>query len=530
MIKPASLTLCATLCVARGGSLLQQEPPSPTFHSGTRLVEVEVVVRDKNGPVKGLTKDDFTVLDQGRPQAISIFRAGAGTSAGGGPVSNRVVPNNVVSNRVDSRGQPLNGATVVLLDQLNTGFDLKAYERLGVTKLLRSLTETDRIALYSLGQDLHIVQDFTDDPQKLIAALAKLDQGLDLQPADIATVLEGFPDPDGVNTGNPLADGMIRNAIEHVSSLQAGVNAANRDQITVKALLRIIQHLAGVSGRKNLVWLMEQPAVPPIVMAMAQQANISLYPVLIRGVGDSGALSSAFVTTRRLPAFLGQDAHCTECSLRHAVEDLGAATGGAGFTDAMDLTTAVRTAEEDSANAYLLGYYPTEEMLDGRYHAITVKLANKSLAIRYRPGYLATKVAPPAPALSEQAMLDDPLDSTGIGLAAELRPDPAHPGMRQVQLTVDLHDVHLEAKDGRVTGAFEVLLAIPATHSIRTVRVPLDLPAELLDQALQTGYTVVTGGVDARPGELRVVVRDPGTNAAGSLRVPIPQDLTKKTE
>jgi hypothetical protein len=33
----------------------------PVFHSQTRMVEVDVVVRDKHGQVTGLTKDDFTL-------------------------------------------------------------------------------------------------------------------------------------------------------------------------------------------------------------------------------------------------------------------------------------------------------------------------------------------------------------------------------------------------------------------------------------------------------------------------------------
>lgn len=88
------LFLAATMAAA------QESPPEPVFRAGTRLVEVEVVVRNKpvrppgfgaglkyifdTGPpfgppgvlAKGLTKDDFTLLDQGKPQPISIFRAG----------------------------------------------------------------------------------------------------------------------------------------------------------------------------------------------------------------------------------------------------------------------------------------------------------------------------------------------------------------------------------------------------------------------------------------------------------------------
>ncbi len=42
-------------------SATAQEPS--VFRAGTRLVEVDVVIRDKNGPVRGLTKDDLTLFD-----------------------------------------------------------------------------------------------------------------------------------------------------------------------------------------------------------------------------------------------------------------------------------------------------------------------------------------------------------------------------------------------------------------------------------------------------------------------------------
>src|SRR5271163_2774468 len=48
-------------------------PQGPTINVSTRLVEVGVIARDKNGPVADLTKDDFVVLDRGKPQKISVF-------------------------------------------------------------------------------------------------------------------------------------------------------------------------------------------------------------------------------------------------------------------------------------------------------------------------------------------------------------------------------------------------------------------------------------------------------------------------
>src|SRR6202451_2758015 len=87
-----------TAAIRVGAAQPSQEPA--VFHSGTRLVEVEVVVRSQpvrppglgaslkyifdSGPpfgppgelVKDLTQDDFTLLDDGQRQRIAVFRAG----------------------------------------------------------------------------------------------------------------------------------------------------------------------------------------------------------------------------------------------------------------------------------------------------------------------------------------------------------------------------------------------------------------------------------------------------------------------
>jgi hypothetical protein len=42
--------------------------PAATFRVGTKLVEVDVVARDKRGPATGPIKDDFILLDNGKPQ------------------------------------------------------------------------------------------------------------------------------------------------------------------------------------------------------------------------------------------------------------------------------------------------------------------------------------------------------------------------------------------------------------------------------------------------------------------------------
>jgi Ca-activated chloride channel family protein len=52
--------------------------PTPTIQINSRLVAVSAVVRDKVGqPISGLTRDDFLLKQDGKPQAITYFSQGS---------------------------------------------------------------------------------------------------------------------------------------------------------------------------------------------------------------------------------------------------------------------------------------------------------------------------------------------------------------------------------------------------------------------------------------------------------------------
>jgi len=61
-----------TILLAAGVLLSQQRPP--TFKSSTQLVEIDAVILDKAGNfVSGLTPEQITLLENGRPQKIQQF-------------------------------------------------------------------------------------------------------------------------------------------------------------------------------------------------------------------------------------------------------------------------------------------------------------------------------------------------------------------------------------------------------------------------------------------------------------------------
>ena len=129
LITPPSYSQSGGAADQQSSTPQQQEPAvSPSnmvLRSTTRLVVVDVVTVDSKGePVTGLKADDFTLLDDGKPQKISGFSFQRGNtatqiaaSANAGGFSNAPQYKNVSS------------LNVILLDALNGNFAGRAYGR-----------------------------------------------------------------------------------------------------------------------------------------------------------------------------------------------------------------------------------------------------------------------------------------------------------------------------------------------------------------------------------------------------------------
>src|ERR1035438_6677495 len=159
-ILPLSLT---TLCWAA-------DEPS-VFRVNTQLVEVDVAVDGKHGPVANLTKNDFTILDNGKPQQIALFSIQSSTARNAAKAT-PLAPG-VVSNRLTRNGEEPTSPTLVLWDALNTEVADQAWVRTQVIKYLQTMNSRDPVAVYILVRNLRVIQDFTDDPLPLIQAVRR---------------------------------------------------------------------------------------------------------------------------------------------------------------------------------------------------------------------------------------------------------------------------------------------------------------------------------------------------------------------
>src|SRR6266699_3733684 len=70
------LAVLTLTTLAPTSSRAQEPQPIPAFPTQAEAITADVVVLDKQGrPVPGLTKEDFTLLEDGRPQTIVGFEA-----------------------------------------------------------------------------------------------------------------------------------------------------------------------------------------------------------------------------------------------------------------------------------------------------------------------------------------------------------------------------------------------------------------------------------------------------------------------
>src|SRR5215472_12419548 len=128
--KLCALASFSLLCCATHAQNNQQQPvPPPTLRVTSNLVFLDVTVLDKKGQpvVTGLTKDDFTITEDRKPQRIFSFEA---------PDVHALSPGADEEN-------PDNKApvTILVLDLLNSRFEDFAYIRYSVRKYLMSQPE-----------------------------------------------------------------------------------------------------------------------------------------------------------------------------------------------------------------------------------------------------------------------------------------------------------------------------------------------------------------------------------------------------
>lgn len=430
----------------------QTTPTAPQEGTGrtvvkanTRLVVVDVVATDSKGdPITDLGEQDFTILEDGRPQKISSFTFQHPQA----PASrDPQLPPNVFTNAPASKTSSLN---IILLDASNGEFSSRAYALDELTKYLESGPVIQPTAMYVLEHKLELLHDFTTDTKALRHALA----GFRPQIAPHVDTAEAAASTYAQRGSFQAQDVGIQN--------------------TLKALGALAQSLAGYPGRKNLIWLSEafpvnffpeslaplSTTIPP----RGSSATSALSPTLSRGEAAFAAQTGARGYSDYLAdvqkvadAFMGSQVaiypidaagvgRISQIEALTTMRTMAERTGGKTFANQNDLKGSLRSSMDDGSTYYTLSYYPDNKTWDGKFRSIEIKSDRARVNLRFRQGYYALNPeadkedAKRLSADFSQALAFDAPSSTAIPFHATVAP-PASGQKLAVQFAIDPHSL-----------------------------------------------------------------------------------------
>lgn len=409
-------------------AIAQQTPP--VFRATANLVIVNVFVRDRAGrDIAELSRDDFTILEDGKPQTIAVFeyqrlepsaappslaaRTQAEPSAGRtGAI--RIAQPGMIQYR-DRR------LLVLFFDHssMPPADQIRAHE--AALKFIREqMRPEDMVAILSFGTQLKVEQDFTDDRDALIRVIQRFRAAEAGEPE-----VESAADEEAA-AGESAA----------YTPDESEFNIFNTDR-KLSALERAARMLSALPEKKALVYFssgvsrtgVENESQLRATINAAVRANVSFYPVDARGLVATVAGGDASQASPSGTGIFSGRTQRSQMERFFARQDtlvaLAEDTGGRAFLDTNDLTLGMRQAQQDIRSYYVLGYYAANQAQDGRFRRIQVRL-NRPLQAKldYRSGYFAPKdfsrftESDKEQHLAEALALGDPI--TDLPLALEV--------------------------------------------------------------------------------------------------------------
>ncbi len=477
----------------------------PTLSVTTRLVVLDVVVTDKAGhTVPGLTKSDFTVLEDKQPQTIRYFE---------GPEQHRLPAGVEIHSTADLARVPDAPVTMIVLDELNTRFEDMAYARQAVVNYLKS--QPTRLAqptelLVASNTKFQVLQDYTLDRDALLAALKN-----------------HFP----------------QYPWRLMQSGKGGPGTAERLAMSLGSLEQIAQASAGHPGRKNVIWVGRGfPAVNTNESTDAEAAVIEQAVRHAIGMMRDERITLTSIDPTEVSA--GTVLIQTPDDLDAAEDENGSdpfagdvnfqllapATGGRIFASRNDVDAAIGTSVRDGDNYYTLSYEPTNRSDAAAYRRIEVKMNRPGLHATTRNGYYTQAAATAASAetgnlelLRKKIAFD--LGSAAnsniayTGLAVAAHPVAGAAGVLAVDVGArDLSLSELEDGSGPDSARAEVTLMVAFFKDNRMIGHEIrEMAAKLVaGQGAGTIEFRIPAQMPAGATRARVIVRDTASGKMGT--------------
>lgn len=566
-MRPTLLTSLAAALLAASGPAQEAPPPPATFAESVvvRVIDVDVVVLDRDGhSVRGLGRDDFELLEDGKPVEISNFLAyeadasAPATTVTLEPPLPGVAP---AAPMAPTPAAPPPVTWVVYVDQARVDPGPRSDTIRQIDSFLdRGVRPGDRILVASFdGAALEILCRLTEDRSIVRQALDKLRRQsgygslIDSQRATLRRqIIQADPN-------DPLEAGRLLDATDvladHEFLQSRAQTSAARDLLAI---------LRGIEGRISVIWAgagldaepgetlyryweskfgsrfgrnlserqldvsrMELLKELPNLVAAATSGRFTLFTIQV-GSHQAAGLSADAVGLAEGESFsMAETAGLREGSSMAA---LATATGGRTFVASPQLATRLEAVTSDLSTYYSLGYHPSGDE-PGRRRKLDVRVRPAGLRVLHRAQVTDSSWQEEAASSTISALVDDTEPENPFGIVLVVGPQPERTRRRgalrmPIEVRIPLQQLTLLPDGDQHQGNlwFEFALQDPDGGYRRLDSRPLtfQVPHAKLKEALSQ-YVSFRVELDMTPGKHRfaTTVLDQLSGVRSTLRVPI---------
>jgi len=531
---------------AKAAEEITSREETTTFKVNVNLVQVRVVVRDGAGHAIGsLTKDDFELFDNRKPQIIRQFAEEEGGALGALAHPHHEI--NPAGEAPAASGSADVGENYVgyLFDDVHLSVGDLAQARSAAERYLDSLRPTDRAAIFTTSGQTQL--DFTEDRAKLHDTLLRLqprpinrvntkdcfdisyymadliqnkrdEQALAVATQD-ALICNFNGDPRMQQAAAQFADAMSR------QKLESGVAESH---VALTVVNDVIRRMSVLPGQRSMVIVSPGFLTPEMqheymtAMEHALRAQVAISCLDARGlyVGGPGEDIGAGVAPTALSQGMRQQYATLEASADSEVMAvLAEGTGGTFFQNSNDLEEGFRRTASTPEHSYTLAFSPPNLKLDGSFHSVKVTLKTPGkYTVQARRGYFAPRHAadPLQQAkqeIEEALFSQEEVHTLPVQLHTQFFKASDVDAKLTVMAHIDVKRLALKKVDGRNDDELTVVSALfngngNLLQGIQKT-ITMRLKDDTLEKRMGSGITLRTS-FDVKPGSylVRLVVRD----------------------
>ncbi|MBM3778350.1 MAG: VWA domain-containing protein [Acidimicrobiia bacterium] len=537
-----------------------QQGPPVTFRAEVNYVEVDATVTDADGnPVADLTRDDFEILEDGKPQRIESFSL---VHIPIRPAEQPLFATEPIEPDVQSNQDADGRVYVIVLDSRHTdplnGLRVKAAARKFIEERLGA---NDLAAVVHTSGRSDLGQDFTNNRRLLAGSIDRF-VGEKMRDATLER-------NDAFRAGRPAMPTNPVNSTQRSIMDPFEMERAYHARQMLRMVERVSAVLEGIRGRrKALIFISEGLAYDfsnpwstvdttavgddlREAIGSATRANVSFYAIDPNGLstdiagaievdgfpGGSSSLGADGSDSVDPATGDGRDINLGSMMSdawlsRESLRTLADQTGGYAFVNRNDFADAFDRVVRENSTYYLLGYNPTNTRRDGKFRRITVRVKRDGLSLRARRGYVAPRGRAPEPTRDTgtggaalRGALNSPIPMAGLPMRVAAAPFKGTAPNASVALSVEMEASGFQytEKEGLFHDAVELVVtpygqggdgAKPGTRT----KIGLSLKPDTRDRANAHGFRALAA-LDVPPGryQLRVAAAEDGSGRAGSV-------------